>query len=345
MNLLQFFLLFSWFILLLISIDAAKKQKFNALHFLVFIFVWVSLIIFVIFPNILNEIWEIVWLQRWADLLVYSSIIFLLYFSIVLLNKNENNSEFITGLIRELAIMNSKKIDIEWKIYLIMAAYNESKIINETIDDLISKWYEKIIVINDWSKDDTLIKLDKYKDNKNLIILSHPKNRWQWAALETWFEYIRRYWKNVDFVATFDADWQHDVDDLPNFFEVYDKDKTVDIVLGSRFVKKARANMSLSRRIILKLGVIFTFIISKIQLSDAHNWYRVIKTSTLDKLRITMDWMWHASDIVDQIQLKKLKYFEVPVNIKYTEYSMSKWQSSMNAINIAIQMIYKKIFK
>jgi len=34
--------------------------------------------------------------------------------------------------------------------------------------------------------------------------------------------------------------------------------------------------------------------------------------------------MTHASEIIDIISTKKIVYKEVPVNIKYTEYSMSK---------------------
>jgi hypothetical protein len=36
---------------------------------------------------------------------------------------------------------------------------------------------------------------------------------------------------------------------------------------------------------------------------------------------------------------------EVPVNIVYTDYSLSKWQKSLNAINIALKMIWSKFFK
>jgi hypothetical protein len=37
MNLLEFFFIVSGMIILVIAIDIARKQKFNALHFLVFI--------------------------------------------------------------------------------------------------------------------------------------------------------------------------------------------------------------------------------------------------------------------------------------------------------------------
>jgi hypothetical protein len=44
----------------------------------------------------------------------------------------------------------------------------------------------------------------------------------------------------------------------------------------------------------------------------------------LDKIKITQDGMSHASEIIDIISREKIKYMEVPVNIKYTEYSLKK---------------------
>lgn len=342
MNLLQVFFIISWIILLIISLDVAKKRKFNALHFLVFIWVWVWLVAFSFLPDLLNTVWSFFWLQRWADLLIYSSIIFLMYFSLLLLNKVEQNREDITKLIREIAIANSKKEIISWEICFVIPAYNESAIIKETIENLLNNNYKNIIVINDWSKDDTLWILENYKDK--IIILSHYKNRWQWAALETWFEYLRRYWK-VKYVCTYDADGQHQLSDLPKFLKAYKEDDTLKIVLGSRFITKTNTNITLSRKIILKLWILFTFFISNIKLTDSHNGYRVIKLEALKDIFITIDWMWHASEIVDIISSKKIKFKEVPVDILYTDYSISKWQTSGNAINIALKTIWYKFFK
>jgi hypothetical protein len=33
------------------------------------------------------------------------------------------------------------------------------------------------------------------------------------------------------------------------------------------------------------------------------------------------------------------------VNIKYTEYSLKKWQKSSNAINIAFRTVWNKFFR
>lgn len=342
MNLIQIFFVTSWIILLLISLDIAKKRKFNALHFLVFISIWIALPVFSFFPNILNTFWSFFWLQRWADLLVYLSVIFLLYFVILLLNKIENNKEDITKVIREIALQNSKKEIIKWEVVFVIAAYNEEKVIENTIKDILKNNYTNIIVINDGSKDNTLNILNKFQDK--ITILTHYKNRGQGSALETGFEYIRRYGQ-CDYVCTFDADWQHQLKDLEKFIKEFKKDNSLDIILWSRFIKKTNTNINLSRKIILKLGILFTFFISQLKLTDSHNWYRVLKKETLNKISISIDWMWHASEIIDIISSKKLKFKEVPVDIIYTNYSISKWQKTSNAINIALKTIWFKFFR
>lgn len=108
MNLLEVFFIISWVIIFILAIDISRRQKFNALHFFIFISTWIWLLLFSFFPGILNWIWYIFWVQRWADVLVYCSIVFLVYFVLLLLSKVEKNNEDITRLVRELAILEDK---------------------------------------------------------------------------------------------------------------------------------------------------------------------------------------------------------------------------------------------
>jgi len=105
MTLLQVVFIVSAFVILLIWIDIARKQKFNFLHIFIFIAISLALILFTIYPHILTKFWNIFWVQRWADVLVYLSIIFLLYFVLFLFNKIENQKEKITKLSREVSFL------------------------------------------------------------------------------------------------------------------------------------------------------------------------------------------------------------------------------------------------
>lgn len=344
MTLLQIFFVISWIIIFILAYDIAKKQKFNALHFIVFLLIWSGLLLFSFFPNALNAFGQIFGVQRWADLLVYTSVIFLVYFSLLLLRKVESTNNDITKFIRELAIENSRKKIIKTKELILIRAYNECDVIENTIDELLENRHDNILIVNDWSTDNTRNILQKYNKYENIIILNHLKNRWWGAALETGFEYIRRYW-NIEYVVNFDADGQHDISDLKDVKKYINDHNKTDVFLWSRFLWKRTIWMPFWRKVILKWGILFTAFISQIRLSDAHNWFRVFRKSVIDKVYLTIDDMWYASELIDIISQKKIPYKEIPVTIKYTQYSLRKWQKNGNAINIALQIIWNKFFK
>ena len=108
MTLLQIVFITSGFIIFLIGIDIARKQKFNFLHIFIFIGISIALVIFTLYPSILNKFWKLFWVQRWADVLVYLSIIFLLYFVLFLFNKIEKIKQDNTNIVREMAFLEFK---------------------------------------------------------------------------------------------------------------------------------------------------------------------------------------------------------------------------------------------
>ncbi len=92
----------------ILALDISRRQKFNALHFVVFLLVGAGLLVFAFIPSVLDLIGAVFGMPRGADVLVYTSIIFLLYFTLLLLAKNEKNREDITRLIREISFLESK---------------------------------------------------------------------------------------------------------------------------------------------------------------------------------------------------------------------------------------------
>lgn len=342
MTLLEIFFIISWVIILLLGIDIAKRERFNALHFFVFFLIGWSLLIFTFFPQALTKLGNIFGLQRGADLLVYVSIIFLLYFVLLLLRKIEFNKTDITKLVREIALQNGVKQKIWNNEVFIIPCYNEWEVISDVLEEVLNFWIQDIIVINDGSTDNSRNILEKFWEK--IIVLHHYKNRGQGASLETGFEYIRRYSWNEWYVVTFDSDGQHDIQDILKFRK-YAEDMSIEIFLGSRFLKQGSTNIKFFRKLMLKSAIVFTFFLSHIKLSDTHNGFRYIKKSVLKDIFITIDGMWHASEIIDKISQKKIRFQEVPVSIKYTKYSTEKWQKTGNFISVFFHVIWSKFFQ
>ena len=112
MNLLDTFFFVSGFVIFILAFDISRRQKFNAFHFLVFLGVGIGLLVLTAYPSILALIGKIFGIPRGADVLVYLSIIFLFYFTLLLLAKSEKNREDITRLVREISLLESKISDV-----------------------------------------------------------------------------------------------------------------------------------------------------------------------------------------------------------------------------------------
>ena len=128
--------------------------------------------------------------------------------------------------------------------------------------------------------------------------------------------------------------------EIKNLLEPILKGET-DVVLGSRFLGEAK-NIPFSKLITLKLALLFTRITTGLKLSDTHNGFQAWKISTLNKINLTQNRQAYASELLSEISDHKIKYKEVPVTIKYTNYSKSKGQSIFNALNIIWDLIIKK---
>ena len=219
-------------------------------------------------------------------------------------------------------------------VYITIPMYNDEKMITKVIKDLNSKGYNNVVVVDDGSKDNGY---DVVKKNTKAIVTKHIVNRGQGAALQTGMEVAID--RGAKYIVHFDSDGQHDVKDLDHMLNTL-IDGKYDIVLGSRFLQENK--IPLKKRIVLRGGIVFTYILSGIWLTDVHNGLRAMTAETAKKLNIQHDRMEHASEILDKVKSLNLKYKEVPVTIHYTDYSQAKGQSVFNSINIAFKLISSK---
>ena len=362
LNLLQFIIIIASIIFFLFWIDLFKRKKATILHLIIFIGGSLILILFSINPEALNHFWSFFWLARWADLLVYIAIIILSYFYISLYNKFIKNSQELTKLISSLAIekwyegskeqiKKYKNSDFKDEFVFNIRVYNEETMLNSVIDEVVNAWFKKLVLINDWSKDNSQEILEQKKEkypNCIFVILTHKINRWWWAANQTWYKFIQKYADElkVNWFVWFDPDGQMDIKDMDTFITAIKKDNwKFDAYLWSRFIKWwSSENIPTSRKKILTISKLVTKWFYWIKVSDPHNWYRVINIDALKKIHLTADWMHYANELNEQMQKNKFRTKEIPVHIRYTDYSLWKWQKNSNSIKLWLQMIYQKIF-
>ncbi|HEY9701447.1 MAG TPA: glycosyltransferase family 2 protein [Allocoleopsis sp.] len=221
-------------------------------------------------------------------------------------------------------------------IFIIIAAYNEGKSISNVIKKLHNSGYHNIVVVDDGSRDDTYDVALK----SGAIVLRHVVNRGQGAALKTGMEYSLR--NGADIIIHFDADGQHRTEDLKAMIDPVASGK-YDITIGSRFIRNT-TSMPWFRKFSLKVAVFIVWLFYGVKMSDAHNGFRVMNRKAAKAIEITSDRMEHASQIVEEMHKKHLKYKEVPVTILYTDYSLKHGHGGfIQGIKILLRMIYRKL--
>ena len=110
------------------------------------------------------------------------------------------------------------------------------------------------------------------------------------------------------------------------------------MVLGSRF-KGRVINLTRRKRVVLRLAIWFTRLISRVPVTDTHNGFRCFSRAAAKATRIRFNRMEHASEILDEIHQLRLRMLEVPVTIIYHE----EGQHPMRSVSMGLRLLYWKI--
>ncbi|MFJ2186766.1 glycosyltransferase family 2 protein [Kitasatospora sp. NPDC087861] len=211
-------------------------------------------------------------------------------------------------------------------VWLVIPAYNEGQVIADVVEGA-RKTFPNIVVVDDGSADDSA----KHIMSTGAHLVRHPVNLGQGAALQTGLAYALAQ-NGAQYFATFDADGQHQTADVEKMVALL-RTGEVDVVLGSRFIEQ-NGQVPWIKRVVLRTAATVSPTARKLKLTDSHNGLRVLNREAAGRLRITMNGMAHASEIVSFLAGADLRVAELPVDILYTDYSRAKGQSLINGVNI-----------
>lgn len=221
-------------------------------------------------------------------------------------------------------------------IFVVIAAFNEEQVIAKTIADVV-RFTRNVVVVDDCSTDKTY----EAAKSAGAHVIRHPVNLGQGGALQTGIDYADLL--GADFIVTFDADGQHSADEILPMVEALRK-SNAEIALGSRFLGSTK-NLPYSRRLVLKLAILFTRLTGGGHFTDVHNGFRAMSRKFFAKFRFEQNRMAHASEILKYINSHGIPYLEFPITITYSDYSVAKGQSNANALRIILELILKRVSK
>ena len=221
------------------------------------------------------------------------------------------------------------------RVWVVIAAFHEGKVIRGVVANVVRGGWS-VVVVDDGSADDTAAAA---RAAGGVTVLRHSINRGQGASLQTGIDYALR--QGARYIVTFDADGQHDADDIPKLIAALEGDAGADIALGSRFLGRVEG-ASAGRMALLRTATVVSNGLSGMKLTDAHCGLRAFRASAAPALRITQDRMAHASELLRKIRTSGLRVVEVPVTIRYTEHSRSKGQGGLQAVRIMFDYIFRR---
>jgi glycosyltransferase involved in cell wall biosynthesis len=219
-------------------------------------------------------------------------------------------------------------------MWIVLPAYNEEKVIQDTLREIQSAGYKNIIVVDDGSHDQTC---ERAKEVPGIVVLRHELNRGKGAATKTGIEAAKLLGAGI--LVTMDSDGQHNPADIARLVEPIQKNHC-DVVLGTRL--KNPKGMPWYKIIANHIGNAITWYFYGLYVSDSQSGFRAYSRHASELINTKTDRYEYDSEVIHEIYLYKLKYQEVPIEVRYTEYSMGKIQKQ-GFVN-GLKTFYKIIF-
>jgi polyprenyl-phospho-N-acetylgalactosaminyl synthase len=215
--------------------------------------------------------------------------------------------------------------------WVVIPAYNEGDVLGAVLQRVLTVC-PNVVVVDDGSPDHTAAAAIAHP----VHLLRHAINLGQGAALQTGLGYALA--QGAEYLVTFDADGQMDETEIAALCAAIST-STADVALGSRFLRRA-PSMPRLRRLLIRTATLFTRLTTGLRLTDTHNGFRAFSRPAAREVHLKQNGMAHASEILHTIARRRWRYVEVPVSIRYTEYSLAKGQSLLNSINILWDLVF-----
>lgn len=213
-------------------------------------------------------------------------------------------------------------------IYVVIPAKDEEKLIRPVLERLIALGFTNIIVVNDNSNDLTKLIAQSYGDK--IKVLDHVINLGAGAATKTGIDYALS--RGAQYIATIDADFQHNPKDLIPLIKCI-KSQDVDLVIGSRFLKKN--SIPVSRVILNFIGNIVSYFVTGLVITDSQSGMKVMSRRFAENLEITFNGYEFCIEIIKNASINKSSIYEYPIDVLYTEDTMRKGQSISSGFDMA----------
>lgn len=222
-------------------------------------------------------------------------------------------------------------------IFIVLPAFNESSILPSVIEEIKQTGFQNIIVVDDGSTDTTF---EVAKNINGITTLRHRLNRGKGAATKTAIEAAKLL--GADIIVTMDSDGQHNPHDIFRLIEPLQK-KQCDVVLGTRLVNPD--GMPWHKILANWVGNTLTWCLYGLWVTDSQSGFRAYSRKAMDLINTQSDRYDYESEVIREIRFYHLPFLEVPIEVRYTDYSMGKVerQSFINGLKTLWRMLWRLV--
>lgn len=203
------------------------------------------------------------------------------------------------------------------RVLTALPVYNEASHVTDVLDQVVQNAGSDVLVVDDGSSDGTAEILATRRD---VMVVTHPKNRGYGAALKTAFAYAIEH--DYDVLITIDCDGQHEPQRISQLAAASGE---ADIVSGSRYLgvdipvgtapaDRRRINAQITDELNCRLGL---------SLTDAFCGFKAYQVEALKKLNLRDDGYAMPLELWVQAALLGLSVIEVPVPLVYLDEKRS----------------------
>jgi glycosyltransferase involved in cell wall biosynthesis len=188
----------------------------------------------------------------------------------------------------------------------------------------------ELILVDDGSNDGTAEKLEKYKNDKTMIVHSSPANFGKGTATRTGITYV-----TGDVVLIQDADMEYDPNDYAALLRPIIEDNA-EVVYGSRFLRKTRPEgMAWQNWLANQLLKVTANVLYGARLTDEATAYKMFKTEIIKALNLKSKRFEFCPEVTAKVLKKGCKIVEVPISYKgrtVDEGKKIKWYDGFESI-------------